>query len=84
MEQKICSLTPVISIYYNLHLEFMYSTYLTDTDKLSDFKIHLLAYRSEGWKSEMNPQGYVPSGGSMRTCFLDLFVFQGSFASFYS
>lgn len=39
MEQKICSLTPVISIYYNLHLEFIYSTYLTDTDKLSDFKI---------------------------------------------
>lgn len=57
---------------------------LASYHKLSDFKIHLLAYRSEGWKSEMNPQGYVPSGGSMRTCFLDLFVFQGSFASFYS
>lgn len=39
MEPKICSLTPVISIYYNLHLEFIYSTYLTDTDKCSDFKI---------------------------------------------
>ena len=39
MEQKICSLTPVISIYYHPHLEFTYYTYLTDTDKLSDFKI---------------------------------------------
>ena len=39
MEPKICSLTSVISIYYNLHLEFIYSTYLTDTDKRSDFKI---------------------------------------------
>lgn len=46
---------------------------LASYHKLSDFKIHLLAYRSEGWKSEMSPQGYVPSGGSMRTCFLDLF-----------
>lgn len=39
MEPKICSLTSVISIYYNLHLEFIYSTYLTDTGKRSDFKI---------------------------------------------